>query len=97
MGKGFLEVLPAEDISIGGIGIRLDYDVDGYSLQAPVELLIALPQEKAFLARGFLRHKRVDRNTGARIFGVEFKALPDEERQKLQRYVDRMVIAGREC
>jgi hypothetical protein len=95
MGSDFLEVLPAFDISLGGVGIRVDHPFSGYDLASEVRLLIKLPGKRSFLAHGLVRHK-VSKD-GWEVYGVEFTRLPAEAEAEVSAYVERMLELGRKA
>ncbi len=93
MGSDFLEVLVAHDISVGGVGIRVDHPFSGYDLSVEIQLLIKLPGKRSFIAQGLVRHKAT--KDGWEIYGVEFTRLPPEGEADLAAYVERMLELGR--
>ena len=93
MGSDFLEVLHAHDISVGGVGIRVDHAFSGYDLSSEIQLLIKLPGKRSFIAQGLVRHKAT--KEGWEIYGVEFTSLPPEGETDLAAYVERMLELGR--
>jgi c-di-GMP-binding flagellar brake protein YcgR len=93
MGSDFLEVLSARDISLGGVGIRVDHAFSGYDLASEIQLLIKLPGKRSFIANGRVRHKAT--REGWEIYGVEFTRLPAEGEVDLAAYVERMLELGR--
>ena len=95
MGSDFLEVLPAHDISAGGVGIRVDHAFSGYDLSSEIQLLIKLPGKRSFIAHGLVRHKAT--KEGWEIYGVEFTRLPPEAEAELAAYVERMLELGRKA
>jgi hypothetical protein len=95
MGSDFLEVLPAHDISVGGVGIRVDHAFSGCDLSAEIRLLIKLPGKRSFIAQGLVRHTAT--KEGWEIYGVEFTHLPPEAEAELGVYVERMLELGRKA
>lgn len=93
MGPDFLEVLPAHDISVGGVGIRVDHSFTGYDLSSTVRLLIKLPGKRPFLAQGVVLHKSP--KEGHQVYGVRFTELAPEAKAELAAYVERMLELGR--
>lgn len=92
MGAAFVDILPARDISLGGVGIQVPHRFQGCDLTPEVELLITLPGERCFLARGIVRHKRDEDGT---LFGVEFTQLGVSHRERLAAYVATLITLGR--
>ncbi len=95
MGSNFLEVVPAADISVAGIGIRLDHEVDGYDFDHQVEIVLTIPGQRPFVVRGRVRSKSV--RGRHHVLGVEFTRLSDVDRRRVAEYVDRLLLVGRGC
>ena len=85
MGRGFLDVLHARDISTGGLGIRVPHDFEGCDIHSEVELIITLGRARPFKAMGAIRHH--GRPGAEHIFGVEFLGLSPEQQQAVDDYV----------
>ena len=93
MGDGFLEVLIARDISVGGIGVFVPHDFNGCDIDSEVDLIVKIGTERPFKTRGVIRHGV---RQGARhFFGVEFVGLSDQHRELVAAYVDRCLRGGR--
>lgn len=86
MGRGFLDVLHARDISAGGIGIRVPHGFAGCDINSEVELIITLGRGRPFKAMGSIRHH--GRPGAEHIFGVEFLGLSSEQQQAVEDYVN---------
>jgi hypothetical protein len=95
LGTNFLEVVPAADISVSGIGICLDHEIVDYDLDHEIEIVVTLPGEKPFVTRGRVRSKS-QRGT-VYVLGLEFQKVPREARDYLARYVEVMLVLGRRC
>jgi len=95
MGTDFLEILRAEDISVGGVGIRMDHGFSGYDLASDMALLITLPGKHPFLAQGKVRHK--SSKNGWEVYGVEFTHLAPEHAHEIDAYVEQMLGIGRKA
>ncbi len=95
MGSDFLEVLHAQDLSTGGVGIRVDHAFSGYDLSSEIKLLLKLPGKRPFLAQGLVRHKAS--KDGGEVYGVEFTSLSLEAQTELAAYVERMLELGRKA
>jgi c-di-GMP-binding flagellar brake protein YcgR len=85
MGEGFLDVFAARDISAGGVGIVVPHRFEGCAIDQEVDLVISLPGERPFMARGRIVHRT---KTHQEFFGVEFARLSRNHRSLLERYVD---------
>ncbi len=95
MGSNFLEVVPAADISEAGIGIRLDHGVDGYDFDHIIEIVVTIPGQRPFVVRGRVRSKSL--RGQHHVLGVEFVRLSEDDRRKVIKYVDRLLLVGRGC
>ncbi len=93
MGDGFLEVLVARDISVGGVGVFVRHDFQGCDIDSEVELIVKLGAERPFKARGVIRHGV--RQGAKHFFGVEFVELGEQHRELVQGYVERCLKEGR--
>jgi len=86
MSERFLDIFEARDISATGVGIFVPYRFEGCQLKSPVDLVITLPGEEPFLAKGRLVHRT---KVAREFFGVEFVELPTAHAQKIVCYVAR--------
>jgi c-di-GMP-binding flagellar brake protein YcgR len=84
MGRGFLDVLSARDISVGGLGISVPHGFEGCDIDSEVELIVTLGRTRPFKTRGAIRHHG---QAGQRLFGVEFTALSAEQQQAIEAYI----------
>lgn len=95
MGSDFLEVLVAEDISVGGIGVRIDREFTGYDLASEITLLVKLPGKHPFITQGKIRHKS---SKGVwQVYGVQFTHLSPEHTHEIGVYVEQMLAIGRKA
>jgi c-di-GMP-binding flagellar brake protein YcgR len=85
MGEGFLEVLRARDISVGGLGIRVPHGFAGCDIDGEVELIVTLGRGRPFKTRAAIRH--LSKTGSDQVFGVEFVALSPEQRESVEAYV----------
>ena len=90
MGRGRLDVLNARNVSQTGIGIYVPHAFAGCDLDEEVELVITLPRERSFLARGTIKH-RTDGEGEGYHFGVEFTDIERVHRIKIRRFVRALV------
>jgi hypothetical protein len=86
MSPGSLDVLVARNVSQTGIGIYVSHDFAGCDLDKQVELVITLPSERPFLARGLIKH-RTDGGREGHHFGLLFTTITRENRAKIRDYV----------
>jgi len=87
MGRGSLDVLLARDISATGVGVFVPHMFKGWKIDEEVELVLTLPRERPFLARGVIRH-HTHSDEGAEHFGVMFSEISDDDQEKILRYVE---------
>ena len=50
-GDGFIDILPALDISLGGIGIQVPHNFDGCNTETLVDCLVTLPRPVNYTIR----------------------------------------------
>jgi c-di-GMP-binding flagellar brake protein YcgR len=87
MGPNSIDVLIARDIALKGVGIYLPHGFEAWKTQPDVELVITLPGQRPFLARGRVRHSNSNFEDGS-FFGVEFVDLATKRREQIRRYLD---------
>lgn len=92
MGDGFLDVLSAYDIGIGGIAVTVPHDFRGCDIDEPVNLIIKLGSDKPFTAQGIIRH--LTENSVGHMFGVQFTDIAPQHVETIRRYVE-AVLAER--
>jgi hypothetical protein len=85
MGNGFLEVLSARDISVGGLGISVQHAFVGCDIDSQVDLIVTLARGRPFKTRGVIRHN--SRAGNDHVFGVQFVALSPEHLALIEAYV----------
>lgn len=83
IGEGFIEMLRARDISVGGLAVSIHHDVHPEALTSEVQVIISLPGTLSFSAKGMVRHI----SAAKQMFGVQFTVLRDQDRQAIERYV----------
>jgi c-di-GMP-binding flagellar brake protein YcgR len=87
MGNGFLEVVRARDVSVGGLSVFVPHDFDGCDIDHEVELILTLGNSRPFKTRAVIRHR--SRGESKHFFGLQFVALTEEHRAAIERYVSR--------
>jgi hypothetical protein len=92
MGDGFLEVLRARDISVGGLAVFVPHDYSGCDINDPVDVIVKLGQERPFTVRGIIRH--ASRHANDHFFGVKFTNLSADNTERIRRYVERRLAEG---
>lgn len=85
IGRNFIDVLYAKDISEGGIGIIVEHDFKGYDIGGLIDIIITLPKKKPFKIKGRIIHKNIDNH----FFGVEFIDISDTNREMIREYVQK--------
>ena len=85
MGDGFLDVLLARDISVGGLGICVPHGFADCDIDSEVELIVTLGRARPFKTRGAIRHhNKAARDT---VFGVEFTGLSSAQLEAVEAYI----------
>ena len=82
----FLEVVHVRDISTLGIGIHVPHGFEGYELPPEVDLVITLPGNPPFMAKGAIRHTQHTEGTG--FFGVVFTEITEKAQEEVRAYVE---------
>ena len=86
MGPGRLDVFNARNVSQTGIGVYVPHGFAGCDLEAEVELVITLPGERSFLARGLIKHHTESGDEGHH-FGLVFSEISKEHRAKIRSFI----------
>lgn len=86
MGRGFLDVLHARDICVGGLGISVPHGFEGCDIDSEVELIVTLGRAPPFKTTGAIRHH--GKPGDGHVFGVEFVALSPEQHRAVEAYVE---------
>lgn len=89
MGDHSLDIVFARDISETGVGIFVPHSFEGCGIDGEVDLLIALPGVRPFLAKGRVRHLSKTKD-GRDHFGVRFVEIADAHRDAISDYIDDM-------
>jgi hypothetical protein len=89
IGADFIEILEVRDISEGGLGLQVPHQFAGSDLAAQVDVIITLPRQRPFSARGVIRH--ISNGT---MFGLEFTELPAAARARIEIYVATRIAQG---
>lgn len=92
IGEDFMDVLRVRDISAGGLGVVVGHGFKGCNLDAQIDIVLSLPKQKPFMARGLIRHLSDD----GKRFGVQFTSIPDDARTRIEKYVEARVGEGGE-
>jgi hypothetical protein len=88
LGRRSLDILRARDVSQTGFGIFVVHGFEECDIEAGVEIVVSLPGERTFLARGRVKH-RTEAGDDSPFFGVHFTGIADEHRARIRRYVER--------
>jgi c-di-GMP-binding flagellar brake protein YcgR len=88
-GDDFIDMFDVRDISPGGLGVAAPHLVTSSTVGSKIEMVIKLPRQKAFVARGTIRN--VSRQG---ILGIEFTDLPAADRARIQHYVEGRLAEG---
>ncbi len=95
VGRNSIDVLNARDISVTGIGVYVPHRFEGCDIDAEVELVLTLPEQKPFVARGRIRHE-TRRGDSSSFFGFQFLHLSSEQVDLLRRYVRSSLVSSLE-
>ena len=82
MGSDSIDILNAFDISLSGIGVKMPSYYKIGNIKREVSLVISLPNDKPFTAKGILRHV-----SEGDCFGVEFTTIARPALGKIQHYI----------
>ena len=85
MGKGFLDVLNARDISVGGLGICVPHDFAHCDIDREVQLIVTLGRARPFMTKGAIRHHSTTAEN--HVFGIEFTGLTPEQLEAVESYI----------
>lgn len=83
-GENFIDILQANDISVGGIGITVAHGFKNCNLKAVVSFIIELPIDEkinVIKVQGIITHVSGNR------FGVAFKNMPEISRCTIKKYI----------
>jgi hypothetical protein len=92
LGNGFIEVLKARDISIGGIGVHVPHGFAGCDINSELQILVKLPGAKPFMASARVRN--LSKTGGNTSFGVEFLNLSKWGQERVNQYVTQRLAEG---
>lgn len=90
MGRGFLDVLTAKDISADGMGIYCRYPLPEDELGRELELIVTIPSLPPFRARGIIRHLGGEQRDSV---GLQFTELSSEARAVIEQFISRQGAA----
>lgn len=90
IGDGFVELLRARDISISGLAVTITHEIDVGLMASEIQILLALPGEKAFTAYGNVRHISKERG----VFGVQFTRISEDNLVHVSAYVAKRLDEG---
>jgi len=82
-GVNFIEMIKANDISLGGIGIVVPHEFQGCTIDRMVYLVVTLPKplKKSFKTKGLIKHV-IDKR-----FGVQFVGISETNQKLLRQYI----------
>jgi c-di-GMP-binding flagellar brake protein YcgR len=76
------------DLSLGGVGMLIEPPVDGYKLNAALELRISTPEAEPVRVPALVRHN------ARGVCGVEFQGLSEAALSALRRAVSELLERG---
>jgi hypothetical protein len=83
-GENFIDILKANDIGVGGVGITVPHGFQKCNLNSLVSFIIELPidgKKKFIKVQGVIKHLNGNR------FGVAFKNMPEMARFTIRKYI----------
>ena len=86
LGRNSLDILTARDISMTGLGVYVPHRFVGCGIDSEVELVITLPGQRTFVAKGQVKHQTGSPD-GPPFFGVQFTSLKPEHRERIRAYL----------
>jgi c-di-GMP-binding flagellar brake protein YcgR len=92
LGNGFIEVLKARDISVGGIGVYVPHGFAGCDINSELQILVKIPGTKPFLTQARVRN--LGKGSDSAFFGVEFVNLSAWGKERVERYVSQRLAEG---
>ena len=93
IGFDFFEVvyLKSKDVGAGGISIYVPHHFKGCAINRQVDLVITLPDDIPFKAKGVIRHKEsVNSEEGS--FGVYFTEINDKDRLSIKDFIQKNLV-----
>jgi hypothetical protein len=93
VGEGFIELVNARDISVGGIAIFVPHNFAGYNIDAEVQVILTLPKGRSLQARGRIRHLSGKPGLDG-FFGIQFNQISADGIQQIEKYVDGRLKEG---
>ncbi|PJZ27488.1 pilus assembly protein PilZ [Leptospira hartskeerlii] len=94
MGNGFLDILIAQDVSEGGIAVRVPHKFDGCDIHSSVEIVVSLPGYKPFKALGKIKHLSASKEAQG-LFGLQFTQIDVKGKGFLLDYVKKLTSLRR--
>ncbi len=92
LGNGFIEVLKARDISVGGIGVYVPQKFAGCDINSDLQILVKLPGAKPFMTQARVRN--LAKSGDSAFFGVEFINLSQWGMDRVSAYVTQRLAEG---
>jgi c-di-GMP-binding flagellar brake protein YcgR len=83
MGRDFIEVITAVDISLTGVKIDVFHGFKGYNLKDRIDMLVLLPTPVPHSITTTAKVVHIQNN----FFGVEFVSLEKKDFKKLHEYI----------
>ena len=89
-GKDFIEIVPAKDISMSGVGIEIPNHLQDRMIEGDISLRITLPHpiNHSFSTSGQIVHKANS------FFGGIFDGIDDQDQKRLQDYINGQIRHG---
>lgn len=94
MGNGFLDILIAQDVSQGGMAVRVPHKFSGCDIHSSIEMVVSLPGYKPFKALGLIKHLSGAKEAEG-FFGLQFTQIDSKGKQFLDDYVRKLASLRR--
>lgn len=85
VGKNFVDIINAKDISMGGVAVYIPHFIIGCKIGEVVDCVITLPGEKIVITQGRIKHMGEDKN---HFFGIEFVQMDQESKKNLSSFCE---------
>jgi len=85
VGKNFVDIINAKDISMGGVAVYMPHFIIGCKIGEVVDCVITLPGEKIVITQGRIKHMGEDKDF---FFGIEFVQMDHESKRNLSTFCE---------
>ncbi|OUR97466.1 hypothetical protein A9Q84_09635 [Halobacteriovorax marinus] len=85
IGKNFVDIIKAKDISMGGIAVYVPHFIIGCKIGEVVDCIITLPGDKSVVTSGRIKHMGEEKDF---FFGIEFVQMDPESKINLSKFCE---------